>query len=431
MPRHIPLLAGTATFSDFLYTLPRLAFPFNLVEGNSLEKYEKEFARITGSRYAVSFSAGRVGLYGLLLSYGIGKEDEVLLHVPSHIVVPNAIRYTGAVPVYADCNLNDYNIDIKKAEAKITPRTKALILQHTFGIPADIDAALKLAKKYNLIIIEDCVHSLGGTYREKQLGSFGNASFYSTEETKMISTTMGGIIVTDEEHIYDKMKLFRLQCEPPGFGLTYRYLLKFTLYYLLLHPNVHKYTRAIYEYFGNRLPLPRPTSYEELKGERPEKYLLRFSNVLSEIGLRQLCKLNANLQHRRETASLYLSLQRAKNLRRVKLPYDSKPSWVRYPVWVNNRDEANRRFKKYGVLGMWFSSVLEEAADPSNAGYISGACPNAENAALHLINLPTHPRVTKKDARLLFSLIEDLIPPDDETDLSEKYNGQKEKITHL
>jgi dTDP-4-amino-4,6-dideoxygalactose transaminase len=414
MPRHIPLLSGTTTFEDFLYTLPRLAFPINLINGNALEKYEMKFASVTGSRYAVAFSAGRVGLYGLLLSYGIGKGDEVMLHVPSHIVVPNAIRYTGASPVYVDCNLNDYNIDIKKAEEKITPRTRALILQHTFGIPADIEAVLAFAKTHNLIVIEDCVHALGGMYKGKKLGSFGNASFFSTEETKMISTTMGGIIVTDDEETAAKMKKFRDECEPPGFILTYKYLLKFSLYYLLLNPGIHKYTRAVYEFFGNRLPLPRPTSYEELIGDRPAKYLVRFSNVLAELGLRQLRRLTYNLRHRRKIASLYLSLLRSKELKRVRVPYGSDPSWVRYPVWVTNREEANRRFRKHGVLGMWFSSVLEEAVDPAHAEYKTGSCPNAERAAAHLINLPCHPRVTETDASHLISIIEDLVPNEDD-----------------
>src|SRR5207248_6324325 len=109
----------------------------------------------------------------------------------------NAIRYTGAKPVYVDCQLNTYNMDLKEAEQRITSRTRALVLQHTFGIPVDLDAALDLTRRYKLDLIEDCVHALGATYDGRQVGSFGRAAFFSTEETKTISTTMGGMAVTD------------------------------------------------------------------------------------------------------------------------------------------------------------------------------------------------------------------------------------------
>jgi hypothetical protein len=219
-----------------------------------------------------------------------------------------------------------------------------------------------------------------------------------------------------------KMKKFQAECELPSLGLTYGYLLKFALYYLLLEPNVHRYTRMIYELSGNRLPLPRPTVYEELIGEKPEKYTVRFSNVQSELGIRQLKKLKLNLAHRRGISSVYEHLLREKNLKRIVIPSHSNPSWVRYPIWVTNREEANWRFRKYGVLGIWFSSVLEEAVDPANVEYVDGSCPDAEEASKHLINLPNHPRVTEKDARLLFSIISDLVPPHDE-ERSVSYEG--------
>jgi perosamine synthetase len=412
--RHIALLGGTADFNDFLYTLPRLALPLNFNSGKTIEKYENFFADLNHCKHGITFSSGRVGLFGLLKSFGIGEGDEVLLHVPSHIVVPNAIRYTGAKPVYTDCNLNDYNIDVQKAKEKITSKTKAIILQHTFGIPADISGVLKLAEENNLIVIEDCVHALGGTYEGKFLGSFGTASFFSTEETKMISTTMGGIVLTDDSTLSEKMKEFRTECAVPEFWLTYKYLLKFSLYYLLLQPYVHKYARAVYEFFGNRLPLPRPTTYDELIGEKPSKYLVRFSNVQSEIGLRQLKHLQENLTHRRKIAQLYNERLQELKLKRVIIPEHSNPSYVRYPVWVRDRKEAERRFKKYGVLGLWFTSVLEEAVDPANVGYEKGSCPNAEAASKHLINLPNHLRVSERDAVRLLSIIQDLIPSEEE-----------------
>src|SRR5207249_8180397 len=112
-------------------------------------------------KYAISCNSARVGLYGLLRALGVVEGAEVLLSIPSHIVVANAIRYTGAQPVYVDCRLEDYNIDLEDAERRITPRSRVLLVQHTFGIPVEMDAALALARRHNLVVIEDCVHALG------------------------------------------------------------------------------------------------------------------------------------------------------------------------------------------------------------------------------------------------------------------------------
>ncbi len=120
----------------------------------------------------------------------------MLLQVPTHIVVSNAIRRTGAHPVYVDCRAGDWNLDLEDVERRVTPRTRALVLQHTFGIPADPDAAVRFAERHGLALIEDGVHALGATWHGQPVGSFGRAAFFSTEETKMISTTMGGMVVT-------------------------------------------------------------------------------------------------------------------------------------------------------------------------------------------------------------------------------------------
>ncbi len=409
MKRHIALLGGTTTLSDTIVTASKLMLPYNLTDGSYISKYEEIFAKKVGSRLAISFSTGRVGLYGLLKSFGIGYRDEIILQVPTHIVVSNAIKYAGATPVYVDCSLENYNINLNSVRSKITSHTKAIILQHTFGIPVDINEAIALAKKHGLIIIEDCVHALGATYDGKNIGSFGHASFFSTEETKICSTTMGGMVVTDDPIIANKMKEFQKKCSIPNFWSSYRYLLKYTLYYFLLHPNLHKYTRALYELFGNRLPLPRPTTYEELIGKIPDKYEQRLSNGQALIGLRQLNKLDENLKHRRKIASIYDNKLRSKGLKVLEIPEKSEPSYVRYPVWVEDRTKAVSCYKPYGVLGTWFTSVLEEAISPSYGDYVKGSCPNAELAAQHLVNLPTHQKVKISDAEKLFNVLEDLI----------------------
>lgn len=405
LPRRVALLGGTTNLGDCLVALRYLANPARMVQGAAIGDYERAFAERIGVRYAHSFAAGRVGLFGVLQAFGVGPGDEVLLQVPTHIVVANAIRYTGARPVYVDCQLTDYNMDFAQAERQITSRTKVLLVQHTFGIPADLDAALALARRHNLRVIEDCVHSLGATYRGKAIGSFGDAAFFSTEETKTISTTMGGMVVTDDAELAAKIQAFQATCDQPSLMLTSRYLLKLVLYHVLTEPRLHRYARTIYEAVGERHPLPRPTTAEELRGERPPQYAQRLSNAQAALALRQLRRLDENLAHRRAVADAYRVRLAAAGFEPPQAPPDAEPAFVRYPVWVADRAKAQRAVAPHAVLGTWFTSVLEEATSPSAGAYESGSCPRAEAAAVHLVNLPTHPRVAAEDVEAISSAL--------------------------
>lgn len=403
--RRVALIGGTTTFDDCLVALRYLADPRQLVQGAVIAEYEHAFAQQVGVRYAYSFCHGRVGLYGLLRGLAIGPGDEILLQVPTHIVVANAIRYTGARPVYVDCQLDTYNIDLQQAEQRITPRTKALVLQHTFGIPVDLDAALDLTHRHGLDLIEDCVHALGATYDGRQVGSFGRAAFFSSEETKTISTTMGGMVVTDDPELAARIQTFQQSCACQSPWQAASYILKLVLYHWMTEPHVHQYTRAIYEFFGKRSPLPQPTTNEETYGKRPVKYEQRLSNAQAALGLRQLRRLETNVAHRRATAKAYSARLFEEGFDVPHPPARAEPAFVRYPVWVENPDLTRRVAARHATLGTWFSSVLEEADSPACCDYEMGSCPRAEEAAKHLINLPTNPRVSQHDIETIVSAL--------------------------
>ena len=403
--RRVALIGGTTTFADCLVALRYLVDPRQLVQGPAITEYEQALARLIGVRYAYSFCHGRVGLYGLLHGLGIGLGDEVLLQAPTHIVVANAIRFTGAKPVYIDCCLDNYNMDLEQAEQHITPRTKALVLQHTFGIPVDLDAALDLARRHSLELIEDCVHSLGATYDGRQVGSFGRAAFFSSEETKTISTTMGGMVVTDDPELAARLAEFQQRCAPQSWWQAASYVLKLVLYHWMTEPHVHQFTRAIYEFFGKRNPLPQPTSDEEMHGSRPANYEQRLSNAQAALGLRQLRRLETNVAHRRATAMAYREQLSEQGFAVPHPPAKAEPAFVRYPVWVKDPDMTRGGVTRHATLGTWFTSVLEEAISPACGDYVAGSCPRAEEVARHLVNLPTNPRVNLRDVEAIVSAV--------------------------
>jgi perosamine synthetase len=403
--RRLAIVDGTTNWTDCALALRHLGPSAELVDGQALAAYERAFARFVGVRHAVSFASGRVGLYGLLRALGVQPGDEVLLQVPTHVVVANAIRYTGAHPRYVDCRLDSYNMDLDEAERRITPRTKALLLQHTFGIPAEIDAAVELAARHGIELIEDCVHSLGATYAGRQVGSFGRAAFFSTEETKTISSTMGGMVVTDDDELARSIRRFQQQCLQPSRWLTRRYLLKLVVYHALTQPRPYRLVRSLYEIAGRRNPLPRATNADERHGRRPARYEQRLSNAQAAVALRQLLRLGENLAHRRTIASGYAARLASFRMSIPVPPAQGDPAFVRYPVWVEDREAARRAVLPYATLGTWFTSVLEEAEDPALLEYEPGSCPRAESAAAHLVNLPTHQRVNENDVDAIMSAL--------------------------
>ncbi len=403
--RRVALIGGTTTFDDCLVALRYLLNPLQLVNGSAIGEYEHAFAEKIGVRYAYSFCHGRVGLYGLLRGLGIGPGDEILLQVPTHIVVSNAIRFIGATPVYVDCRLENYNMDLEQAEQHITPRTKALVLQHTFGIPVDLDAAVDLTRRHGLDLIEDCVHALGATYDGRPVGSFGRAAFFSSEETKTISTTIGGMVVTDDPELAARVQEFQQNCAPQSVWQAASYILKLMLYHWMTEPHVHQYTRALYEFFGKRNPLPQPTTNEETHGRRPANYEQRFSNAQAALGMRQLRRLEANVAHRRAGAIAYSERLSKLGFDVPRPPTKAEPAFVRYPVWVKDPEMTKRVATRHATLGTWFSSVLEEAISPACGDYKMGSCPRAEEAAGHLINLPTNPRVNEQDIEMIVSAV--------------------------
>jgi perosamine synthetase len=400
LPRCLALLGGSTRWSDCVEALRYLLTPAQLVQGTKIEEYEKAFAGMVGVKYAISFASGRIGLYGLLRALGVGEGAEVLLSVPTHIVVANAIRYTGARPVYVDCRLEDYNIDLGDAERRITPRSRVLLLQHTFGIPVDMDAALAFARRHNLVVIEDCVHALGARYDGRLVGTFGRGAMFSTEETKTISTVMGGMAVTNDPNLAFFLRTFQTACSWPTTWLTAGYMMKFVAYYLLTEPHVHRLAGIAYEILGRHNPLG-PTTLEERRGQRPRDYERRLSNGQAAVGLSQLSNLENGLRHRELVANTYRGHLSGCGLQLPQAPAKAEPSFVRYPIWVEDRPRVIRTLAPHAMLGKWFTSVLQEAESPEVAGYEPGSCPRAEQAAQHLINLPTHPRVNERDARVL------------------------------
>lgn len=180
-----------------------------VTQGPKVAEFEEKFAAYVGSKYAVALSNCTTALHLSLIVAGVGSGDEVICPSMSYIATANSILYVGAKPVFAEVNPRTYNIDVKHAESLITPKTKAILIVHQIGMPADIDAFKALCEKYNLKLIEDAACAAGSSYKGAKIGSHSDLVCFSFHPRKIITTGDGGMITTSNEEYYNKLKLLR------------------------------------------------------------------------------------------------------------------------------------------------------------------------------------------------------------------------------
>ena len=206
------IFSGTNSFFEIKEVFKRLVKKKALEDLQSINDYNSMFSKSINSNNTHLFASGRMGLYTILKSINIQKDDEIIIPSFTCIVVPNAIIYSGAKPVYCDINIFDFNIDILKIESLITDKTKVIYAQHTFGQMCDIYAIKELAKKYNLVVIEDAALALGAKIKDKFAGTIGDFGYFSTDRSKVINTGLGGMVSVnntnfknDFEKIYENI----------------------------------------------------------------------------------------------------------------------------------------------------------------------------------------------------------------------------------
>jgi perosamine synthetase len=180
-----------------------------VMQGTKVQEFENIVSNYTGAKYARATSSGSAALHLSLLVCGINPGDEVIVSPFTCVATVNPIEYIGAKPVFVDINPETFNIDVSKIEEAITKNTKAIILVHLFGLCADMNPIMKLARKYKLKIIEDAVLALGAFYRGRHAGSFGDTGCFSFHPRKLITTGEGGMIITNNKKIAHHIEIMR------------------------------------------------------------------------------------------------------------------------------------------------------------------------------------------------------------------------------
>ncbi len=396
-----------ASSKDIRTALTYLLFPWKwhtLIEGEYEQKAHRMLRKFFSADHLYLFDSGRSALESALRALDIRTDDEVIVQAYTCVVVTNAIKWTGAKPVYVDVT-HTFTINPAELEKKITPKTKAIIVQHTFGIPADMDAIMALARHYHIPVIEDCAHVIGGEYRGKKLGTIGDMGMLSFGTDKVLSCGRGGALLVNNDDIAEQLEAQYAHIPYPKRRWIIPYLWNFPLFPLgksLYRIGIGKYFLAALK----KLSITGRVIYDrEKKGERSHFAVSRLANSLAHILCIQLHELEELNEHRHQIARWY-----EEEIDRKHITFPPKltaTAYVRYPIVVDTPKELHNFCKKNGILlGEWYDTVIAPNDIVfSNTGYVAGSCPVAENLSSRSINLPTSRHISTEDADTISRMI--------------------------
>jgi perosamine synthetase len=389
----------TYTAKDFFIALKFILLNKNkLDEGPYLKEYQlllKKSIDENGDIYL--FGAGRMALYALLEAMDIGNNDEVIIPAFTCEVVVHALLYRKIRPIYADIDLITYNISPGSIESLITSKTKAIIAQHSFGVPCEIEAIVALAKKHSLRVIEDCALALGSIFKGRSVGTFGDAAFFSTDRTKMISTLWGGAAFTKDKSIANKLAKIYQRCHHHNRAQIKNMIWQVLSTPFLFSPNIYFLGRILFNYLFSKGIIFYHRD-DKTAFQKPSNYPCRLSNFQAALGINQLARLTSILQQRKSMISKYLHIL---NNNGIDLSYKSSQI-LRFCLLYKNRDEFKKKWGKYFEVQSWFDSpALGWYNNFKVIGYIPGSCPRAEFVHQRIINFPTLPRNQRTENYLL------------------------------
>ena len=368
--------------------------------GPEIFELQDEFKKYLGVRHAYSFNSGRSSLMAILNALELPKGSGVLLQALTCNAAVNPIRWAGCEPVFVDCDQN-YNLSVQDLKKKISPFCRAVMVQHTFGLPADIEEIKKICDENSLILIEDCAHSLGATYGGKPVGTFGKAAFFSLSRDKVISCVYGGIAVTDDDDLAQKILKFQQECGYPDNDWTKQQLTHPILMEKMVLPYYALGGKFLLRCFQWSHVLSKAIHWKEKRGLVPDYFPKRLPNALAILALNQFMKLDKFNSYRQKIAHLYFEALKDSMFALPPTPVGRDQIFLRFTL---RHDNAALIIKKAWtqnlLLGDWYRTPVDPFDTlPETVGYKKGSCTNAEALAGKMINLPTHINISDIQAK--------------------------------
>lgn len=357
-----------------------------LTTGPAVAAFEKKVADYVGAKYAVAVSNGTAALHVACLAAGIGEGDEVITTPITFAASANCVLYCGGTPVFADIDPDTYNISPEELESKITPQTKAIIPVHYTGQPCDMDAILEIARKHDLLVIEDGAHALGASYKGKKIGSIADMTCFSFHPVKPVTTGEGGMIVTDNEELYRKLVLYR------SHGIT-RDKDMMQQYEDQLQQSSDQVLQEAADMLRGDVMDPGGWYYQQLE----LGYNYRITDISCALGISQMDKLDHFLERRRQIAKKYD--EAFADIPQIKTPWQQEGCQSGWHLYMIQTMERSRRevfdgLRQAGIgVNVHYIPVYRHPYYQRN-GYAGVHCLNAEAFYERAVSLPIFPGLT-------------------------------------
>jgi len=344
--------------------------------GPKCSELEERFAKMMGSRYACAVTNCTAALHLACLASGLGEGDEVICPSLTFAATVNCIRYVGATPVFADiCGINDLCLDPRSVEELITSKTKAIIVMHYAGFACDMDSVMSIADRHGLIVIEDACHGPLSEYHGKKLGTIGKVGCFSFFSNKNISTGEGGILVTDDEEIYNRIRLLR------SHGMT-------------------------------------TTSYQRSQGHATNYdivdigYNYRMDDIRASIGITQLDKLEPDIIKRDSVRKWYL--EGLSGIDALAVPFADNEEFCSnyiFPVVLKDSDSKKRDHIRTVLGENGIQTSIHYPAVHRFSAYkkYSRSLPNTEYVTDNEITLPMYARLQENQIIFICDIIRKLL----------------------
>lgn len=341
----------------------------NIAQGEKVLEFEEVFSQYCDTKFGATVNSGTAALHSALFAAGIKSGDEVITSPFTFIATANAILMLGAIPVFADIDPFTFNIDPKEIEKKITLKTKAIIPVHLFGLLANMREITSIAKKHNIVVIEDACQAHGAKINNVPAGNWGDMGVFSFYATKNISCGEGGMVVSNNKDYIDKVKSFRHHGQSP---------------------------KQIYNYidFG---------------------YNYRMTDIHAAIGLGQMKSITVQNKRRQENAEIYNSeLSKITGIEIPTVPQDYEHVYHQYTIKINDscrftREELVNVLNENDIFpGVFYPKPLHLIKTYREFGYKIGDFPNAEKACQQVLSLPVHPYVQKENIYKIIEIINKL-----------------------
>lgn len=366
IPVNEPLLNG----NEKKYLIECIDTGWISSEGPFIKKFEEQFSVKNNKKHGIAVCNGTAALEIAVESLGITKGDEVIMPSFTIISCASSIIKSGAIPVLVDSDLGTWNMNVSEIESKITNKTKAIMVVHIYGLTVDMDPIMELAKKHNLKIIEDSAEAHGQTYKGKPCGSFGDVSVFSFYPNKLITTGEGGMILTDDDSIAEKLRSLRNLC--------------FT---------AHK--RFVHEELG---------------------WNMRMTNVQAAIGVAQLERWDESIARKREIGKLYTEL--LKDVKGIQLPiektdYCDNIYWVYGILLTDKSKTAEQVMKQLADKGIgtrpFFYPMHQQPVLNKMGLYKKETYPNAETMYNYGFYLPSGLALTNEQIVAVSTTLKEIL----------------------